>query len=73
MEDNGRLTTCCDPGLSPSDLLQRPAAGQGGVRGRVQHGGGLQRKPVLVWLPRVRTAGYAHTLQLRVLGSGPKL
>lgn len=44
----------------PLDLLQWPAPGEGGLWCWIQHGGGLQRKPLLIWLPRVRTARYAQ-------------
>lgn len=40
------------------DSVPRPAAGEDGLRSRVQHGGGLQGQRLLLRLPRVRTAGY---------------
>ena len=51
----------------PADHVQRAAHHQTGLRGRVQHDHGLQRKPLLFRVPRVWAAGYGA-----VWGISPK-
>lgn len=59
---------------SPADNVQRAAHHQTGLRGRIQHDHGLQRKPLLLRVPRVRAAGYGAGLLkfCAIVGLGEK-
>lgn len=49
---------CFISSFASIDFIRWPTAGESGLWCWIQHGGGLQRKPLLFWMPRVWTVRY---------------